>query len=149
MNLVDSEWSIIKNEIEKVKQITPIIIIDFHAEATAEKVCFAKYCAELGCSAIIGTHTHVQTADETILSPGTAYITDVGFCGSNNGVIGMDYNTSLNRFLTCLPEHYEVATDGSSQINAVLIDISPITGCATNIKRIFCSSNEVVKGNSQ
>ena len=123
---------IIKSEIERIKEITPFIFIDFHAEATAEKICMGKFVSELGCTAFVGTHTHVQTADEKIINS-TAYITDVGFCGDDDGVIGMDYSTSLKRFLDCLPERYEVATGGKIRINAV--EISAIDGKATDIKR--------------
>ena len=142
MNLVDSQWEIVKEEIEKIKQITPIIIIDFHAEATAEKICFGKYCAELGVSAFFGTHTHVQTADENIIN-GMGYITDAGFCGASDGVIGMDYSTSLARFLTGIPERYEVAQGTSTQINAVEVEIDSCTGKALSIKRIFCNKDNV------
>ncbi len=148
MNLVDSQWEMVKAEIERIKKITPIVIIDFHAEATAEKICFAKYCSELGCSAFFGTHTHVQTADESIIN-NMGYITDAGFCGGKDGVIGMDYTTSLNRFLTSIPERYEIADSNSQQINAVEVEINPNTGYAVAIKRIFCSRNEVEKENSQ
>ncbi len=148
MNLVDSQWEIVKAEIERIKEITPIVIIDFHAEATAEKICFAKYCSALGCSAFFGTHTHVQTADESIIN-NMGYITDAGFCGAEDSVIGMDYNTSLNRFLTSIPERYDVADSSSSQINAVKVEIDINTGYAVAIKRIFCSSNKVEKERSQ
>ena len=148
MNLVDSQWEIVKAEIERIKEITPIVIIDFHAEATAEKICFAKYCSALGCSAFLGTHTHVQTADESIIN-NMGYITDAGFCGAEDSVIGMDYNTSLNRFLTSIPERYDVADSSSSQINAVEVEIDINTGYAVAIKRIFCSSNKVEKERSQ
>lgn len=149
MNLIDSPWEIIRAEIERIKEITPIVIIDFHAEATAEKICFAKYCSTLGCSAFFGTHTHVQTADETIINDQTAYITDVGFCGASSGVIGMDYSTSLNRFLTGIPERYDVAEGNISQVNAVEVEINPKTGQAIAIRRILCSRNEVEKESSQ
>ena len=148
MNLVDSQWEIVKAEIERIKEITPIVIIDFHAEATAEKICFSKYCSALGCSAFFGTHTHVQTADESIIN-NMGYITDAGFCGAEDSVIGMDYNTSLNRFLTSIPERYDVADSSSSQINAVEVEIDINTGYAVAIKRIFCSSNKVEKERSQ
>ena len=140
MNLVDSQWEIVKDEIEKIKKITPIVIIDFHAEATAEKICFGKYCSELGVSAFFGTHTHVQTADESIIN-GMGYITDAGFCGAADGVIGMDYQTSLSRFLTAIPERYDVAKGETTQINAVEVDIETSTGKALAIKRILCSKN--------
>ena len=145
MNLVDSQWDIVKDEIAKIKEITPIVVIDFHAEATAEKICFAKYCSELGMSVFFGTHTHVQTADETIID-NMAYITDVGFCGASDGVIGMDYNTSLARFLTGIPERYEVADGKESQINALEVDIDVNSGNAVALKRIYFS-NRIIKEN--
>lgn len=144
MNLVDSPWEIITEEIKKIKEITPIIIIDFHAEATAEKICFGRYCAELGASAFFGTHTHVQTADENIIDS-MAYITDAGFCGASDGVIGMDYSTSLSRFLTSMPERYEVAQGNSSQVNAIEVEIDLISGKALSVKRIFCTRNNIEK----
>jgi len=133
---VRSQWELIKEEIEKLKQETPIIFIDFHAEATAEKICFGRYCSELGVSAFVGTHTHIQTADENVLN-NMAYITDVGFCGAKDGVIGMSYESSLNRFLTGLQERYEVADSDELQINAVEIEIDKNSGFAISIKRIF------------
>ena len=117
-------------------------MIDFHAEATAEKICFAKYCSEFGISAFLGTHTHVQTADESIIN-NMAYITDVGFCGASDGVIGMDYHTSLARFLTGIPERYEVAEGKESQINALEVDIDVNTGHTIALKRIYCSNSLV------
>ena len=147
--IVDSEWDIVKEEIERLKEITPIIIIDFHAEATAEKICFAKYCSEIGCSAFFGTHTHVQTADECIINNRTGYIKDAGFCGSSDGVIGMDYNTSLTRFLTGIPERYDVADSKNAQINAVEVEINPDNGYAVAIRRFYCSRKETEEENSQ
>lgn len=135
MQPFDSQWKIFEDNIQKIKDITPIIFIDFHAEATAEKICFAKFCSEFGISAFVGTHTHVQTADEQILN-GMAYITDAGFCGAKDSVIGMEYTTSLARMATHLPERFEVAQDTVAQINAVQITIDTLTGKATEIKRI-------------
>lgn len=142
INLVDFQWEMVAEEIKNLKEITPIVIVDFHAEATAEKICFGKYCAELGVSAFFGTHTHVQTADENIVE-GMAYITDAGFCGASDGVIGMEYNSSLSRFLTSIPERYEVAPGKTSQINAVEVDIETATGRALAIKRIYCSNDNI------
>ncbi len=142
MNLIDSPWEMVKAEIERIKTITPIIAIDFHAEATAEKICFGKYCSELGASAFFGTHTHVQTADESIIN-GMGYITDAGFCGASDGVIGMDYQTSLSRFLTAIPERYDVAKGKTTQVNAVEVDIEVSTGKALAIKRVLCSKNNI------
>ena len=142
MNIVDSQWEIVKDEIAKIKEITPIILMDFHAEATAEKICFAKYCSELGLSAFFGTHTHVQTADESIMN-GMAYITDVGFCGASDGVIGMEYQTSLSRFLTGIPERYEIAQGSVTQINALEVDIDVNSGRALDVKRVLFSNSKV------
>lgn len=148
MSLVDSQWDLVKEEILKIKEITPIIVIDFHAEATAEKICFGRYCSELGASAFFGTHTHVQTADESIVN-NMGYITDAGFCGASESVIGMEYKTSLNRFLTSIPERYDVADSKTSQINAVEVEIEKESGYAVAIKRIFCSRNNIEEETSQ
>ena len=136
MSPVESQWTTVVEEIKRLKEITPIVILDFHAEATAEKICFGKYCSELGVSAFFGTHTHVQTADEQIIN-NMAYITDAGFCGAKDSVIGMEYKTSLNRFTTVIPERYDVADGDVVQINAVEIDIESTSGHAVAIKRIF------------
>ena len=138
---VDSPWQVVTDKIIRLKNegITSIFI-DFHAEATAEKVCFSKYLSQEfndESNALIkgffGTHTHIQTADETILN-GMAYITDAGFCGSTEGVIGMEFSTSLKRLTTSLPERYEVAQGNSVQINGVEVLIDKTK--ATHIKRI-------------
>ncbi|MBO6257584.1 YmdB family metallophosphoesterase [bacterium] len=142
MSPVDSQWEIVKNEIAEIKEITPIVVMDFHAEATAEKICFAKYCSDFGLSAFFGTHTHVQTADETIIN-GMAYITDAGFCGASDGVIGMEYQTSLSRFLTGIPERYEVAKGELTQVNALEVDIDVNNGHALAVKRVFCSNSKI------
>ena len=142
MNPIDSPWQGVAKEIKRLKKITPIVIVDFHAEATAEKVCFGKFCSELGVSAFFGTHTHVQTADEQIIN-NMAYITDAGFCGAKDGIIGMDYQTSITRFTTGLPERYEVADSGPWQINAVEVEIEPKTGHAISVKRIFCEIDNI------
>ena len=133
MSPIDSPWEILSNEIEKIKEITPNIIIDFHAEATAEKLCLGRYLSKQGVTALIGTHTHVQTADEQIIND-MGYITDVGFCGDNQGIIGMDYETSLKRFVNCMPERYDVAQGGDTVINAVELHI--YDGKTTEIKRL-------------
>ena len=136
MSPVESQWTLVADEIKRLKEITPVVIVDFHAEATAEKICFARFCSELGVSAFFGTHTHVQTADEQIMN-GMAYITDAGFCGTADSVIGMEYKTSLNRFTTVVPERYEVADGNVVQINAVEVEINSQSGHAVAIKRIF------------
>lgn len=148
VNIADSPWEIVKEEIQKIKEVTPIVIIDFHAEATAEKICFGRFCSEFGVSAFFGTHTHVQTADECIIN-NMGYITDAGFCGAVDSVIGMDYQTSLNRFLTAIPERYDVADGDVVQINAVEVEIEKDTGYAVAIRRVFCSRNSKEKETGQ
>lgn len=136
INIVDFQFSLITETIKKLKEQTPIVIIDFHAEATAEKICFAKYCSQLGVSVFLGTHTHVQTADECIMN-NMGYITDVGFCGAYDSVIGMEYKNSLAHFTTNLPSRYEVADSQIFQTSAVELEIDPLTGHTVAIKRIL------------
>ena len=138
---MESPWLSVVEEINSLKDNgIQHIFIDFHAEATAEKICFSKYLAnEFNneenslVKGFFGTHTHVQTADENIYK-GMAYITDAGFCGAVDGVIGMEYSTSLKRLSTSLPERYEIAESGSAQINGVEVLIDRTK--ATHIKRI-------------
>lgn len=120
-----------------------IIVIDFHAEATAEKICFAKYAANLGAKAVLGTHTHVQTADERIIDSKCAFITDIGFCGAQDSVIGMDYEVSLKRLITSIPERFDVAISDSVQINACEVIFDYATGVAKSIERI--TNSEVIE----
>ena len=143
---IDSPWTVVINEIKRLKEITPIIILDFHAEATAEKICFAKYCSENGLSSFFGTHTHVQTADEQLIN-NMGYISDAGFCGTQDSVIGMEYQSSLNRFVTVVPERYEVADGDVIQINAVEIEIDKTSGHTVAIKRIFELADKRIKEN--
>jgi len=136
MQPIDSPWEVVKKEVRKLKKITPNILIDFHAEATAEKICFGRFCSELGVTALIGTHTHVQTADEKIIND-MAYITDAGFCGAIDSVIGMDYKTSLKRLSTSLPERFAIPTSKAIQINAIEILIDAESGKSLEIKRFL------------
>lgn len=108
--------------VNKIKDEVDIIIVDFHAEATAEKIAMGYYL-DGRVNAIFGTHTHVQTADEKILSGGTAYITDIGMTGPSDSVIGMDKQVSIKRFVTSLPERYRVA-EGDSILNGIVVEIN-------------------------
>lgn len=108
--------------INKIKDEVDIIVVDFHAEATAEKIAMGYYL-DGRVNAIFGTHTHVQTADEKILSGGTAYITDIGMTGPSDSVIGMDKQVSIKRFVTSLPERYRVA-EGDSILNGIVVEIN-------------------------
>lgn len=136
MNPVDSPWEVLENEIGKIKERAPIVIIDFHAEATAEKVCFAKFCSEHKVSAVLGTHTHVQTADEKILNNYTAYISDAGFCGAYDSVIGMAYESSLKRLATSIPARFDIDETSLLELNAVVMSFDAVSGQAQSIERI-------------
>ena len=124
-----------KNIIEKIQNQVDIIIVDFHAEATAEKIALGHYL-DGKATIVFGTHTHVQTADEKILSNGTGYITDIGMTGPKNSVIGMDIKASIKRFETTLPEKYKIA-EGSCIFNGVIFEIDDKTSKVTDIKRIY------------
>ena len=113
---------------------TKIIIIDFHAEATSEKIAFGWYM-DGKVSAVLGTHTHVPTADERILPQGTGYITDVGMTGPRDSVLGVKTDIVINKFITQLPFRFEVAA-GPAQLNGVLLHINELTGKTEYIKRI-------------
>jgi 2',3'-cyclic-nucleotide 2'-phosphodiesterase len=134
MEQVDDPFREVDKLLEEIRPKTPVIFIDFHAEATSEKQAFAWY-VDGRASAVIGTHTHVQTADERILPGGTAYLTDVGMTGPMDSIIGMRRDIVIPKFLSGLPARFEVA-DEEAQLCAVLIDIDPSTGRATAIQRI-------------
>ena len=124
-----ADWAI-----NRIKQETKVIFVDFHAEATAEKLALGNYL-EGRISALIGTHTHIQTADERILPKGTAYLTDVGMTGPYDSVIGMKTEAAINRFLYQTPQKYQTATD-EVHLCGVFIKIDTETGSAVEIERI-------------
>lgn len=134
MNILDCPFRTTEHEVQRLRESTNIIIVDFHAEATSEKIAFG-YFMDGKVSAVIGTHTHVQTADETILPEGTAYITDVGMTGPVNSVIGIEKEQIIERFLTHMPRKYDVAT-GAGLLSAVVIDIDDKNGKALAIQRL-------------
>lgn len=123
-----------KDIINEIKEAVDIIIIDFHAEATAEKIALGYYL-DGDATVIYGTHTHVQTADETILEKGTGYITDIGMTGPEKSVIGMDVEVSIKRFETSLPEKYKIA-DGKAKFNSCMFEIDDKTNKVKCIERI-------------
>lgn len=134
MNPVDDPFRAADEIIALVHQQTPLLFIDFHAETTSEKAAFGWHCAGRA-SVVVGTHTHVPTADEKILAGGTAYITDVGMCGPDDSVIGMEIEASLARFRTGLPHRHRVA-EGSASVHGVVVELDPSTGRALTIERI-------------
>jgi metallophosphoesterase (TIGR00282 family) len=122
--------------VAELRDRTPIVIVDVHAEATSEKVALARYL-DGRVSCVFGTHTHVQTADEQILPGGTAYISDLGMTGPTEGIIGMEADAVLDRFLTGLSERFSVQKHGTKQFCGAVISINPVSGKANEIKRIF------------
>ena len=134
MEAVESPFTTSKKEIEVLRKETPIILVDMHAEATSEKIALGWFLDGM-VSAIIGTHTHVQTADEKILPNKTAYVTDCGMTGPFNGVIGRKKEQILARFLTQMPTRFEMAED-DVRLNGVIVDIDTKTGKAKSIKRV-------------
>lgn len=135
MSNIDCPFRVGLSEIERLKNETNIIIIDFHAEATSEKIAFGYY-VDGKASAVIGTHTHVQTADERILPGGTAYITDVGMTGPADSVIGIDKEQIIERFLLQMPKKFETAK-GTGIFSGVVIDIEDDSGKASAIQRLI------------
>lgn len=133
--LTENPFIMAKEMIDELQGKVDMIFIDFHAEATAEKIAMGRFL-DGKITALWGTHTHVQTADEQILPNGTAYITDLGMTGPKESVIGMDINASLKRFETTLPEKYKLA-EGECILNAVEFEIDDETNKVTEIKRIF------------
>mgnify|MGYP000868598380 FL=1 len=134
MYSIDCPFRTGHEEVARMREKAAIILIDFHAEATAEKAALAWYL-DGSVSAIIGTHTHVQTADERILPRGTAFITDVGMTGPHDSVIGMEAQVAIKRFTTILPEKYRIAS-ANVRLNGALIEVDPQNGRALRISRI-------------
>lgn len=134
MSSLDCPFRTASKEIETLSKDAKIIIVDFHAEATSEKIAFGYYF-DGRVSAVIGTHTHVQTADERILPGGSAYITDVGMTGPVNSIIGVEPDQVIRRFLTSMPTKFDVA-HGDSILSAVVVEINDDTGRATAIRRL-------------
>ncbi len=118
------------------KYCPQVILVDFHAEATAEKIAMGYYLQDR-VSVVFGTHTHVQTADERILGAGTAYITDLGMTGPGDGIIGMSKNAGIRRFAHSLPARYEVETQGASTLQGAIVSIDETTGRAQSIERLM------------
>jgi len=131
---IDCPFRRCSEEIEKLKGQTRIVLVDVHAEATSEKVALGWYL-DGKVSAVIGTHTHVQTADETILPHGTAYITDVGMTGPHDSIIGIRKEDALSRFLTQTPQRFRLGLD-DVKFSAVLIEVDSDSGRAKKIERL-------------
>lgn len=135
MDPLDSPFTACKTIVEKIKDDCDVIIVDFHAEATSEKAAMAHYLNGM-VSAVVGTHTHVQTADEQILSGGTAFITDVGMTGAFDSILGVKKEIIVERFVNHIGDRFEIA-DNKAQFNAVVITVDETSGKATDIERIY------------
>ena len=141
MTAIDDPFRVISDEIAAVKDKAPVIFVDFHAEATSEKVAMGWYL-DGQVTAVVGTHTHVQTADERILPQGTAYITDAGMTGPHDSVIGVERSAIIQRFLTGLPQRFETATE-NPRLNGVIVKADELTGRATSIERLNLSARQI------
>lgn len=134
MPTVDCPFQVARREIARLKEETSTIIVDMHAEATSEKMAMGHFL-DGQVAAVVGTHTHVQTADEQILANGTAYITDIGMTGPIHSVIGIKKEHAIEKFLTQMPRRFDVAS-GPTVFSAVLIELDPLVGKAVGIQRI-------------
>jgi 2',3'-cyclic-nucleotide 2'-phosphodiesterase len=138
---LDDPFAVALREIEAVRHRARIIVVDMHAEATSEKIAMGWHL-DGRVTAVIGTHTHVQTADERVLPGGTAYLTDAGMTGPHDSIIGMEKEPSLTRFLNGMPAKFEPAS-GNPRLNGAVIQADDKTGRATKIVRISYSAEEL------
>jgi 2',3'-cyclic-nucleotide 2'-phosphodiesterase len=138
---LDDPFAVAIREIDALRAKARVIIVDFHGEATSEKVAMGWHL-DGRVTAVFGTHTHVQTADERILPKGTACLTDVGMTGPHDSIIGVTVEAALSRFLNGMPAKFEAAT-GPGRLNAVVVTADPATGKATAVERLNLSAQEV------
>ncbi|MBI5810311.1 MAG: TIGR00282 family metallophosphoesterase [Deltaproteobacteria bacterium] len=134
MDSIDCPFRAGKAALRRLREETPVIIVDMHAETTSEKTAMAWYL-DGSVSAVVGTHTHVQTSDERILPNGTAFITDAGMTGPTESVIGVEKDIIIDTFLTKMPSRFEVASKGV-ELQGVFITVGPEDGRARTIERI-------------
>jgi 2',3'-cyclic-nucleotide 2'-phosphodiesterase len=131
---LDNPFSTAADEVKKLRERTKLIFVDFHAEATSEKIAFARFL-DGQVSAVVGTHTHVQTADEQIFPGGTAYLSDAGFTGPHDSVLGREIEPVIKRFLTGMPQRFEVAKN-RVLLHGAVIEIDEASGRAVKIQRL-------------
>jgi 2',3'-cyclic-nucleotide 2'-phosphodiesterase len=131
---LENPFTLALDEVKKLRRQTKIIFVDFHAEATSEKIAFARML-DGQVSAVVGTHTHVQTADEQIFPGGTAYLSDAGFTGPHESVLGREIEPVIKRFLTAMPQRFEVAKE-RVMLQGAVIEIDEASGKAINIARV-------------
>ncbi|MFB1081038.1 TIGR00282 family metallophosphoesterase [Jeotgalibacillus sp. JSM ZJ347] len=140
MNPVDDPFPAVRQAVTEAKRQTPFVFVDFHAEATSEKQAMGWYL-DGKASAVVGTHTHVQTADNRILPEGTAYLSDVGMTGPYDAILGMEREAVLKRFVTGLPSRFEVPKTGRAILSGCLITLDRKTGKADSIERILINED--------
>ncbi|WP_312095067.1 TIGR00282 family metallophosphoesterase [Niallia sp.] len=140
MNPSDDPFIVIDHLVKEAKKRTDIIFVDFHGEATSEKQAMGWYL-DGKVTAVVGTHTHVQTADNRILPNGTAFMADVGMTGPYDAILGMQKELVLNRFLTNLPTRFEPPKSGRAQLSGCLIEVDKKTGKAKKIERILINED--------
>ncbi|TDL34982.1 TIGR00282 family metallophosphoesterase [Jeotgalibacillus sp. S-D1] len=140
MNPVDDPFPVVKKLVDDAKRHTPFVFVDFHAEATSEKQAMGWHL-DGKASAVVGTHTHVQTADNRILPGGTAYLSDVGMTGPYDAVLGMEREAVLKRFVTSLPVRFEVPKSGRTLLSGCIIELERKTGRALSINRILINED--------
>lgn len=136
LNPIDCPFICAEKIVRQIQSQCDIILVDFHAEATSEKIALA-YFLDGKVTAVVGTHTHVQTADERILPEGTGYITDLGMTGILDSVIGLDTESVVERFISCRKGKFTIAEKGARVYSAVLLDIDDKTNKMKNIERIY------------
>jgi metallophosphoesterase (TIGR00282 family) len=141
MTASHSPFAIIDDLVAEARRGAEVVLVDVHAEATSEKIALAHHL-DGRVSAVVGTHTHVQTADDRVLPQGTAYITDVGMTGPHDSVIGVDRSAILQRFLTALPQRFDTATE-NPRLNAVIVDADEASGRAASIERVSLSAQQI------
>jgi len=141
MNPIDDPFAVVLRQIENVRDEAQIVVVDFHAEATSEKLAMGWYL-DGRVTAVIGTHTHVQTADARVLPGGTAYITDVGMTGPHDSIIGIETGAALSRFLTGLPSKFDASTQ-NPRLNAVVVEADDATGRARGIERLDLTTGDL------
>ena len=139
---IDDPFVVALKEIEAIRHRTRVIVVDFHAEATSEKIAMGWHL-DGKATLVVGTHTHVQTADERILPNGTAYLTDAGMTGPHDSIIGMEREPAMTRFLTGMPAKFEPAA-GNPRLNGLVVDADDRTGRALKVTRISYSEAELV-----
>jgi len=144
MASLDDPFAVVTREVEQLRPRTRVIVVDVHAEATSEKLAMGRHL-DGQVTAVLGTHTHVQTADDQIFPGGTAYLTDVGMTGPHESIIGMATGPVLERFRTGMPIKMETAT-GRPRLNGVLITASEATGRASSIVRLNLSADDLERG---